>query len=49
MKALEDVNLFSYLIESGREFNPEILQLTEYLSDENPVQFDEFQAYEDSL
>jgi len=45
--SVEEVDLISYLQQSGREFDSEILQLVDCLSDDYPVQFDEFQSYEE--
>jgi len=45
--SVEDVNLLSYLQQNGREFDSEILQLVDHLSENYPVQFDEFQSYEE--
>ncbi len=47
VSSVEDINLLSYLQQSGREFDSEILQLVDRLSDNYPVQFDEFQSYEE--
>ena len=43
--SMEDVNLLSQLKKEGREFDRELIDLELEISKDEPIQFDEFQAY----